>query len=210
MNKVYDYSGTLVSQSSPQPKLTTVKRTLYIDSGDRDKTLFAYNGSIVVYLPRVYERVVSINVQSAEFPSLTNALTNTGGVPGGTITGTPLYFFLEIEGLNRSDETAKGADRSAYIDSVFAKFQVEDSTKPLFYNESSSQHIVQRYYPALGRLDRLKLSTRLHTQPPRDYIYWPDDNNSLPQEYGLTLEIETMENSFDQFSSMETRLGSRS
>jgi hypothetical protein len=208
MNKVYDYSGTLVSQSSPQPKLTTVKRTLYIDSGDRDKTLFLYNGSMVVYLPRVYERVVSINVQSAEFPRLESALTSTAGVQGGSITGTPLYFFLEIEGLNRSDETANSADRSAYVDSVFGKFQVNDSTKPLFYNESSSQHIVQRYYPALGRLDRLKLTTRLHTQPRRDYIYWPD-NSGLPQEYGLTLEIETMENAFDQFSSMETRLGSR-
>lgn len=203
MNKVYDYAGTLVSKSSPETKLTTVKRTLYIDSGDRDRTIYPFNGSFTVYLPRAYERIVSINVKSAEFPVLTTARTTTSGATGGTLSGVPLYFFIEIEGLNRSDETAVGGNRSAFTDSVFGKFQVFDSTLPTFYNESSSQHIVQRYYPALTRVDRLKLTTRLHTQGRGDNIYWPS-------EYGLTLELETLENSFDEFSSLETRLGSRS
>lgn len=203
MNKVYDYAGTLVSKSSPETKLTTVKRTLYIDSGDRDTTVYPLNGSFTVYLPRVYERIVSINIKSAEFPALDSAKTTTSGVTGGTLSGTSLYFFIEIEGLNRSDETAVGGDRSAFTDSVFGKFQVFDTAMPTFYNESSSQHIVQRYYPALTRVDRLKLTTRLHTQGRGDNIFWPTD-------YGVTLELETLENSFDEFSSMETRVGSRS
>jgi len=70
---------------------------------------------------------------------------------------------------------------------------------PVVYNENSGQTIVQRYLPPLGRIDRLKISTRLHTQQRGEQIYWTS-------EYGLTLEIETMENSFDNFSSMETRL----
>ena len=101
--------------------------------------------------------------------------------------------------MNRSDETAPSADRSAFTDSVFGKFQVYDPDLPVIYTESSGQSIVQRYLPPVGRIDRLKISTRLHTQPRGDTIFWS-------REYGLALEIETMENSFDNFSSLETRL----
>lgn len=196
--QVYDYGGVHVSKSSPTAKLTTVKKTVYLDSGDRDTTFYPTNGTYTLYLPRVYEKVVSLTVKSAEFPLITDARTTLTGVTGGTFS-TPLYFLLELEGLNRSDETSVAGDRSAYTDSVFGKFQIYDSTLPVLYTESSGQHIVQHYYPPLSRLDRLKLTTRLHTQPRGDNIYWPT-------EYGLTLEIETMENSFDDFSSMETRL----
>ena len=197
--QVYDYSGVLVSKSSPNANLTTTTRTVYLDSGDRDKTFYPTNGSYTLYLPRVYERVVSIKVKSAEFPAYSDAKT-TG--PTGATGGTPassLYFLLEIQGLNRSDETALNGDRSALTDSVFGKFQLYETTKSIFYTESSGQHIVQSYLPPVARIDRLKLTTRLHTQGRGENIYWPT-------EYGVTLEIETMENSFDNFSSMETRL----
>lgn len=198
--QVYDYGGVHVSKSSPNPVLTTTKRTVYLDSGDRDTTFYPTNGTYTVYLPRVYERVVSISVKSAEFPTIGDALTigSTGNI-GGTITGSPLYFLLEIDGLNRSDETSAGADRSSFVDSVFAKFQIYPVGEPIIYTESSGQSIVQRYLPPIARIDRLKISTRLHTQQRGEHIYWPT-------EYGLALEIETMENSFDNFSSMETRL----
>ena len=186
--QVYDYSGVLVSKSSPNPVLTTTKRTVYLDSGDRDRTFYPTNGSYTLYLPRVYERVVSISIKSAEFPVITEAKTLTStGVTGSTLPSTTLYFLLEIDGLNRSDETAISGDRSALTDSVFGKFQIYDSTLSVIY------------LPPVGRIDRLKISTRLHTQPRGDTIFWP-------REYGLALEIETMENSFDNFSSMETRL----
>ena len=198
--QVYDYSGVLVSKSSPNPVLTTTKRTVYLDPGDRDRTFYPTNGSYTLYLPRVYERVVSISIKSAEFPVITEAKTLTStGVTGSTLPSTTLYFLLEIDGLNRSDETAISGDRSALTDSVFGKFQIYDSTLSVIYTESSGQSIVQRYLPPVGRIDRLKISTRLHTQPRGDTIFWP-------REYGLALEIETMENSFDNFSSMETRL----
>ena len=38
------------------------------------------------------------------------------------------------------------------------------------------------------------------------YMYWPSDNG----EWSMTLEIETLENAFDEFSTIETRLGDRS
>jgi hypothetical protein len=203
MNKVYDYEGVLVSQSSPSVALRTTKRTVYIDSGDRDTKFYPKNGSFTVYLPRIYERVVSISVKSAEFPLITTATPINSGVTGSALANTTLYFLLEIEGLNRSDETAPDADRSALTDSVFGKFQVYDPTLPVIYTESSGQQIIQRYTPPLGRLDRLKISTRLHIQSRGDFIYWP-------LNYGLALEIETMENSFDNFSSMESRISNRS
>jgi hypothetical protein len=200
MSTVYDYSGTLVSKSFPNPGLTTTKRTVYIDSGDRDVTVYPKNGSYTVYLPRVYERVVSISVKSAEFPIIGDAsIFNNAGV-NAPISSIPLYFLLEIDGLNRSDETAFGGDRAALTDSVFGKFQIYDSSLPIVYNENSGQSIVQRYLPPVGRIDRLKISTRLHTQQRGEQLYWEN------ADYGLTLEIETMENSFDNFSSMETRL----
>jgi hypothetical protein len=203
MNKVYDYSGSLVSKSSPNPGLTTTKRTVYIDSGDRDTTFYPNNGSYIVYLPRVYECVVSISVKSAEFPLITDARTLSNGVTGAALPSTTLSFLLEIEGLNRSDETAASGNRSAFTDSIFGKFQVYDPTLPIIYTESSGQSIIQRYLPPVGRIDRLKITTRLHSQPRGDTIFWP-------RQYGLALEFETMENSFDNFSSLETRIGSRS
>jgi hypothetical protein len=72
MNKVFDYGGALVSTSKPTKSLTTLKKTIYIDSGDRDITTSIYNGDFIVFLPRVYERVVSITVKTAEFPKSDN------------------------------------------------------------------------------------------------------------------------------------------
>jgi hypothetical protein len=211
MSTVYDYSGTLISKSSPNVGLTTVKRTVYLDSGDRDFTYYPTNGSYTLFLPRMYERVVSISVKSAEFPLIGYAHMSGSTGATGCYEGTPLYFLMEIDGLNRSDETVFGGNRSAMTDSVFAKFQVLSQTDNIFYNESSGQKNMEYYRPAISKLDRLHVRTRLHTQMGSStdpmhtdgYIYWRG------QEFSLTLEVETMENSFDDFSTMESRIGDR-
>jgi hypothetical protein len=201
MNKAYDYLGTVVSTSAPLPKLTTVKKVLYLDSADRDTNVYRTNGDFVLYLPRTYEKVTSLMIKSAEFPPFNTAFQRSITGSTGSTGGTNLYFFLGIEGLNKSDETALGADRSTFTDSVFAKFQVgDDITKPLFYTESSGQHIVQEYKPPISKLDRLHIYTRLHSQQGGiGTLCWS-------REFSLALEIETMENSFDDFSSLETRV----
>jgi len=207
MNKVFDYGGALVSTSKPTKSLTTLKKTIYIDSGDREITTSIYNGDFIVFLPRVYERVVSIKVKTAEFPKSDNLRYYSQGLTGsylgptggaGPTANSPLYYLLEIDGLNKSDETTKQSYTVTQVDSVFAKFQNIDSTKPSFYTENSSQEIIQRYYPSIGKLDRLRLRLRVHGFP--GFVYWPTE------EYAITIEIETLENSFDDFSSMETRL----
>lgn len=209
MNKAYDYQGTIVSMSKPVKKLRSIRKTIHLDSGDRDKNIYKDNGDFFLYLPRTYENVVGINIRGAEFPSLSVAHTRsvTGGT--GTVEATSLYFFLELEGLNKSDETVVGASKSTLVDSVFAKFQVKEGyTGNIFYNESSDIHTNFNYQPALGKLDRLHLRTRLHSQQQGSTTYgtllWPT------REYSLTIEIVTLENSFDDYSSIETRLNERS
>lgn len=203
MNKAYDYLGRLVSPSTSSPKLVTTKKVLYIDSRDRDLNIYKTNGDYVLYLPRTYEKVTSLTIKSAEFPAFNTAFTKS--LTGSTgSAGTETYFFLGIEGLNKSDETSVEADKSTYTDSVFAKFQVgDDTTKPIFYTESSGQHIVQEYKPPISKLDRLHIYTRLHSQQSSGSQF---STLCWPREYSLTLEIESMENSFDNFSSLETRI----
>jgi hypothetical protein len=217
MNKSYDYGGVQVAFSKPVQKLRTVKKTIYIDSGDRDTVKYTKNGDCVIYLPRVYEKVVSINVRSAEFPSIVSAKAHsysTTTLNDATLTSPPLYFLLEFGGLNKADETAPGADRSARVDGVFAKFQVPAvNTEPIYYTESSGQKNIEYYSPAISKLDRLQLRLRLHTQKGGNsttnpevvsgHIYWSTG------EFSLTVEVETMENAFDDFSSLETRVAER-
>ena len=211
MNKTYDYNGVQIAPSKPVQKLTTYKRSVYIDSGDRDSTVYPTNGNYVVYLPRVYEKVVSLNVRGAEFPPISSAYSHLYSATGGTANDasnvSAYSIFLEIEGLNKSDETAIGADRSANVESVFAKFQLAGLTgDATIYNESAGQKNIVYYQPPISKLDRLHLTTRLHSQQgaTAGYIYW------RTKEYGLTIDIETIENSFDDFSSLETRIGERS
>jgi hypothetical protein len=111
MNKTFDYNGVQIAPSKPVQKLRTVKKTLYIDSGDRDMVKYPTNGDFVLYLPRVYEKVVSLNVRGAEFPPISDAYVHAGssGASFGSDqtlgTATKYFsFFLEAEGLNKSDE----------------------------------------------------------------------------------------------------------
>ena len=115
----FDYRGTQVRQSQPVRKLVHLTKTLTVDSNDRDPTLFVKvnggasssdAGDYVVYLPRVYEKVTKITLKSAVIQAPT-----TGFQP------TDMYVLMGLEGLNRKDETAPGADRSGYVDSWFAK-----------------------------------------------------------------------------------------
>lgn len=206
MNKSYDYNGVQIAPSKPVPKLRTVKKTVHIDSADRDTNIYKHSGDFVVYLPRVYEKVVSISIAQAEFPSPTTLFSIDRGTSaaGATLSSIPAYFFMELEGLNRSDEGAIGADRSSFVDSVFAKFQVTSTNSQIFYTESSGPSVIEYYQPAISKLDRLHIRIRTHGQNKNQYVYWNGGN------FSFTMEIETLENSFDDFSSLETRISDRS
>jgi hypothetical protein len=124
----FDYNGTLVNKSQPVATLRKLTKIITIDSNDRDPSLFVKvnggatssdAGDYTVYLPRVYERVTKISLVSATIQApvvLSTSATNLGFQP------TDTYILMGLEGLNRKDETAPGADRSGYVDSWFAKF----------------------------------------------------------------------------------------
>lgn len=220
MNRAFDYNGTIISPSRATTKLTTLRRVVHLDSGDRDFLQYPTNGDIVLYLPRTYEKVVGIRVKAAEFPGLTGpsgyyvhdyGSTGITGVNDYALTTTGLYsIFLDIENLNRADETSARHDRSSFTDSTFAKFQLPyPSAETILHNESSSIHNESYYTPPLGKLDRLHLVLRTHAQKAKPGFIYSSGWKAGALEYGLTLEIETLENSFDDYSSMETRINDK-
>lgn len=88
MNQAFDYNGVVVAQSAPKKVLRTVKKTIHIDSADRDTTKYYTNGDFWVYLPRNYQHIVSIRLKDAQFPPLV-PLTKLGiSTLGGTGTVT--------------------------------------------------------------------------------------------------------------------------
>ena len=216
MNRAYDYNGVKVAPSRPVQRLVRRTRVLHISSADRDVTFYPTNGCFILYLPRTYERVVSVNIKDAEFPAITEGAswdftgTPVGKYPGAvganplsTDTAQPNYFFMEIRSLNMSDETAAGADRAAFTNSVFAKFVYQSHTEPLIYNESSSAHQHIEYYPALTKVDRFEIKLRTHTMNSNQFLHWPG------YDWSMSIDIETLENAFDDYSSMETRIAER-
>jgi len=218
MNRVFDYNGTMVAPSTPVKKLKTVKKKLIVDSGDRDTVKYPRNGDFVVYLPRVYENVVSIRLEAGEFPTIFTddsqavfASSNTGFVD----FETDYYFLIDIEGLNKTDECSVGADRSGYPDGHFAKIPLlgqlvhvngtaTPTGNPIFYSDNSAQQNIANYSPAIGKLDRMHIRTRLHRQKASgDWFYWATG------EFSLTFEIEYLDNVFDNFSQFESRISDR-
>jgi len=239
----YDHRGTIV--------LRTVKKVVHVDSADRDSLVYYTNGEFVVYLPRTYEKVVSIRLMSAEFPSLDYAFAHFYGnttINGNVYTGygpnfpttvfsndsnssnNPLvqsanYFFVEIDGLNANDEGAVGANRSQYPNAFFAKIPAFLSTRStnagfsnymIEYNDHSGQENIAHYYPPIGKLDRMRIRTRLHPQQGNTgFLYWtnattaPTSASISAANFALTFEIEYLDNGFDDYSSFETRLRDR-
>ena len=214
----FDRNGVLVRQSQPVKELRTVKKVLTVDSRDRDPTKFVKvnggpsssdAGDFVIYLPRVYENVVSIRLRSAIIAA------------PQTIGFTDNYILMSMEGLDRTDEAATGAQRSGVIDSVFAKISNPNMADPasttqktftIYYNNKVDEENVTRYTPPIGRLDRFHITLRYHppTVVPTATTNAPHTNpNYAPVIFGtsnhsFTFEVEYLENGFDDFSSFET------
>lgn len=214
----FDRNGVLVAPSAVTAQLRTVKKVITIDSRDRDPTKFVRvnggatssdPGDFVVYLPRVYENVVSIRLKSAiiRAPESTNFTDN--------------YILMSIEGLDKIDETATGAQRSGLVDNAFAKIANPNFTKAstgvdltIFYNDNNNEENITRYTPPIGRLDRFHITLRYHpsTVVPTATTNNPATNpNFAPITFGtsnnsFTFEIEMLDNGFTDFSSFETRL----
>ena len=213
----FDRNGVLVRNTQPVRELRTTKRILMIDSRDRDPTKYVKvnggaavsdPGDYVVYLPRVYENVVSLRLRSAIIaaPQSTNFTDN--------------YLLLSLEGLNKIDETATGAQRSGLVDNAFARISNPNITSgttnnsyTIYYNDRVDEENIVRYTPPIGRLDRLHVTLRYHPSSanPAGTAQAPTTANFSPITFGtsensFTFEIETLDNGFNDFSTFETRL----
>jgi hypothetical protein len=214
----YDRNGTLVRTSQPVKELRTVKRTILVDSRDRDPTKYVKvnagaaasdPGDYVVYLPRPLENVVSVRLKSAIIaaPQSTNFTDN--------------YVLLSIEGLNKIDETAYGANKAGFIDNTFARISNPNFTKAstgtdttIFYNDNVDEENVVRYTPALGTLDRMHITLKYHAGPAASTSALGDVTGRVlnapitfgTSENSFTFEIETLDNGFTDFSTFQTRL----
>lgn len=233
----FDHRGTIVSKSQSYAELRTVKKVIHVDSGDRDTLLYYTNGEFVVYLPRTYENVISLRLMSAEFPtlesSLTHSYTNGQNIPSATYSSDvavvssgnlmPNYFVVEIDGLNKTDEAAVGGNRSQYPDAFFAKIVNASYSKSVAtasrettfieYNDHSGQENVSHFSPPIGKLDRMRIRTRLHSQQgSQGFLYWTTAQTAASAEntnvanYCLTFEVEYMDNGFNNYSTMETHI----
>ena len=214
----YDRNGVLVRQSQPVSELRTLKKTITIDSRDRDPTKFVKvnggasasdPGDYVVYLPRPIENVVSIRLKSAIIaaPQSTNFTEN--------------YVLLSLEGLDKMDETAYGANRSGFVDNTFAKISNTNFTKAgtgadltIFYNDNLDLKNITYYKPPISTLDRFHITIKYHSGVASS-VSAPGDSTgrvlNAPITFGTSensflFEVEYLDNGFTDFSSFQTRL----
>ena len=214
----YDRNGTLVRTTLPVREVRTVKKTILVDSRDRDPTKYVKvtagapssdPGDYVVYLPRPLENVVSLRLKSAII-----------GAPQST-NFTDNYVLLSIEGLNKIDETAYAANRAGFVDNTFARISNPNFTKAatgadatIFYNDNVDEENVVRYTPAIGTLDRFHITLKYHAGAAASTSAPGDPTGRVlnapitfgTSENSFTFEIETMDNGFTDFSTFQTRV----
>ena len=197
----YDHNGQLVSFKSPTKGIRTVKRKLQIDSMDRDVSKYYTNGDFVVYLPRVYEKVVSLRLINATFPpiNVSEGSTTVGARKHRYVNGNNIQtsrydddvainehyysFLLDIEGLNTMDETAFNSNKSGFPSDSFGVIPVNpmplaNGNYYILYTDKSCAEVESKFNPPIGKLDRLHIRTRTHDQNGNiGFIYWTRDGN---------------------------------
>jgi len=214
----FDHNGVIVRKSQPVGELRTLKKTIAIDSRDRDPTKYVKvnggantsdPGEYVVYLPRPIENVVSIRLKSAIIaaPQSTNFTEN--------------YVLLSLEGLDKMDETAFGANRSGFVDNTFAKISNPNFTKSgtgadltLFYNDNVGEQNITYYRPPISTLDRFHITLKYHSGVAASATALGDVTGRVlnapitfgTSENSFSFEVEYLDNGFSDFSSFQTRL----
>lgn len=214
----YDRNGNIVRTSQPVRELRTIKKTVLVDSRDRDVTKYVKvnagasvsdPGDYVVYLPRAFQNVVSVRLKSAIItaPQSTNFTEN--------------YVLVSVEGLNKIDETAYGANRAGFVDNTFARIAntnitsgTSGNTNTIFYNDNVDEENVVRYTPPIGTLDRFHITLKYHAGNTASASIPGDVTGRVlnapiafgSSENSFTFEIEYLDNGFTDFSSFETRV----
>lgn len=112
-------------------------------------------------------------------------------------TNPDTYILMDIAGLNKIDETGLDGRAAGRIDGAFAKVPLTNNTgEYLFFQDNSGPSpLNQRVYnPPISKLDRITVRWRRHDGRTIDF------NGG---EHSFTLELELLDNNFDEYSSLE-------
>lgn len=141
MNQAYDYNGVVVAQSAPKKVLKTIKKTIHIDSADRDTTKYYTNGDFWVYLPRTYSNVVSIRLKDAQFPPVINypgaATTATGITASSPNTGYVTYTVGSTVGISAGNTVVIAGNATAGYNGTFIIQSVPTATTLVVKNATT-------------------------------------------------------------------------
>lgn len=131
----------------------------------------------------------------------TTTSTSVGGVQ--TVVGdfamnpSPCtYFLMELGLLNKIDETALDNKKSGRVNGAFAKIPVNvNSGDYIFIQDTGTSPLNYRVYnPPIGKLSQLQIKFRHHDGRTLDF-------NGV--EHSFTLELEILDNNFDEYSGAE-------
>jgi hypothetical protein len=106
------------------------------------------------------------------------------------------YIIMELEYMNKQDETLIDGRLSGRIDGCFAKIPTTRTPcEPIFYREWGCCYLNESIMtPPISQLSQLSVKWRFHDGRPIDF------NNA---DHSFSLDIITLENNFDEYSSLD-------
>jgi hypothetical protein len=107
----------------------------------------------------------------------------------------PNYILLELEYINKEDETSVDSRLSGNVDGCFAKIPITaNAGATIFFREVGIPMNKSVLSPPISQLKSLNIKFRDH------YGNLIDFNNI---DHSLTLEFELLDNNFDEYSSLD-------
>ena len=109
------------------------------------------------------------------------------------------YVFMELEFINKADETSFNNQRSGNKDSIFAKIPLTQTVIGgyTFHYDLATYETRSVLNPPMNKLQNIHVKFRFHDGTV------PNFNN---MEHSFLLEFELLDSNFDEFSSLETSI----
>ena len=106
------------------------------------------------------------------------------------------YILMDMDNMNKIDETSLDDRKAWKINGAFAKIPTDGNSGDFIYLTDTAAYQLNRavYSPPISKLSQLIIKFRLHDGRIIDF-------NGV--EHSFTLEIEMLDNNFDEFSSVE-------
>lgn len=129
--------------------------------------------------------------------SIRNTATNYTLTGQFTVNPFPTnYVLMDLDILNKMDETSLDGLKAWKVNGAFAKILANGNSGDFVYLTDTNEHPLNRtvYTPPISKLTNLIVKFRLHDGRIIDF-------NGV--EHSFTIELEMLDNNFDEFSSVE-------